>query len=336
MLLVGCRSAATPSPSGSLAASAPSCNAAAEPVEVGVFNIIGTAFPPDAAVTITFTPQDGPQQVIGEADDPQLRTDARGRFEWTNVRPTREDVGLNQIEVEAGSCTSAFEMDVSSDLFDAPCPAGTAPGTSAGESPYASAVLADQPLHYWRFEETGGVDAADTAGPRAAAYVGGPALGQPGAMEGSLAILLDGDDDWVDIADLTLAGDFTIEAWIFLCEEISDVDVLVGQGRAGPDINFGLEDFRLWDGSSDPLVAEGPIPRDRWAHIAITRAAGHLEAFIDGRRAGTGAHDAPFPVATIGWGESGLLRGLLDEVAIYDHALSPDRVAAHAAGGEGG
>jgi hypothetical protein len=41
-------------------------------------------------------------------------------------------------------------------------------------------------------------------------------------------------------------------------------------------------------------------------------------------------------VAAVGWGESGLLRGMLDEVVIYDHALSPERVAAHAAGGEGG
>jgi hypothetical protein len=198
-------------------------------------------------------------------------------------------------------------------------------------------VLADRPLHYWRFEETTGVEAADTAGPPAAAYAGAPALGQPGAMEGSLSILLDGDDDWVDVADLTLAGDFTIEAWIFLCEEISDVDVLMGQGRAGPDINFGDEDFRLWDGHRDPLVAEGPMPHDRWVHVVITRAAGRLDAFVDGRPAGTGTHDAPFPVATVGWGESGLLRGMLDEVAIYDHALSPERIAAHAAaGGDGG
>jgi hypothetical protein len=335
VLLTACGGKATADPSTSTQAGA-SCLATAESVDVGVFNIVGTGFPPDSAVTVSFTRSDGSRVEAGEADDPQLRTDVRGRFMWTNVRPSREDIGLNQIEVAAGSCTAAFELAVPANLFDELCPTATLPGTSSGETKYAQAVLADRPLHYWRFEETDGVEAADTAGLHAAAYSGRPALGQPGAIEGSLAILLDGDDDWVDVADLTLAGDFTIEAWIFLCEEISDVDVLVGQGRAGPDVNFGEEDFRLWDGHRDPLVGEGPMPRDRWVHVAITRAAGRLDAFLDGRPVGAGTHDAPFPVAAVGWGESGLLRGMLDEVVIYDHALSPERVAAHAAGGEGG
>jgi hypothetical protein len=79
------------------------------------------------------------------------------------------------------------------------------------------------------------------------------------------------------------------------------------------------------------------MPHDRWVHVAITREGGRLDGYMDGRQVGTGMYLEPFPVSAVGWGNAGLLRGLMDEVAIYDHSLSPERIAAHAAaGGEGG
>ena len=52
-------------------------------------------------------------------------------------------------------------------------------------SAYAQAVLADDPVAYWRFDETSGVNARDFSGHgHDATYIGGVHLGAGGAIAG--------------------------------------------------------------------------------------------------------------------------------------------------------
>ena len=83
------------------------------------------------------------------------------------------------------------------------------------------------------------------------------------------------------------------------------------------------QSFRM----TDPLVA------GTWSHVAIVRdlKAMTLTWYKDGREAHTGT--AKFPAAaastlkaSIGRGYAGSFRGLIDDVRIYNRALSADDV----------
>jgi choice-of-anchor C domain-containing protein len=72
---------------------------------------------------------------------------------------------------------------------------------------------------------------------------------------------------------------------------------------------------------------------DQWYHLAVTRSRGTFTIYVDGVPVASEEVDIviPYPVAplTIGQAEGGFFfSGLIDEVAIYDRALSPAEVKA--------
>src|SRR5262249_5498738 len=72
---------------------------------------------------------------------------------------------------------------------------------------------------------------------------------------------------------------------------------------------------------------------DEWYHLAVTRSRGTFTIYVNGAPVASEKSDIiiPNPNAplTIGQGEGGgFFSGLIDEVAIYDRALSPDEVKA--------
>ena len=62
------------------------------------------------------------------------------------------------------------------------------------------------------------------------------------------AIELDGSNDWVNIPDLSMADDFTIESWVKLAPGIDNNDALFGQEGQGLDVNFYQAKARLYAG----------------------------------------------------------------------------------------
>ena len=66
---------------------------------------------------------------------------------------------------------------------------------------WASAVLADNPVSYWRLDESSGTNAADSKGSNTGTYTNGPTLNQPGALAGDAdtAVSFDGSDDYVTV-----------------------------------------------------------------------------------------------------------------------------------------
>ncbi len=293
--------------------------------------IRGEGFAPDQPVALAFrTP--GRAVVLTEADDVALRTDARGVF-LARTSAGREDVGPVEVRASTDTCAASTDVTVTSNMFLAACvTAAPAKSSSPLAGRYREMVLADEPIGYWRFEEADGPTAFAEVGSDGV-LEGGVTLAQPGVIGDSRSAHFDGIDEWVDIDDLVLSGDFTIEAWIFPCGNILDAeDSIVGQAGTGPDINLFDERPRLWDGGVDRVVAERPIDYGRWVHVAVTRRGSELVVFLDGVSAGTGTFESPFPVAAIGYGNGGrVFEGRLDEVAIYDHALAEDRLAAHVA-----
>jgi Concanavalin A-like lectin/glucanases superfamily len=221
--------------------------------------------------------------------------------------------------------------------------------TSFGdEEGYRGEVLADDPIAYWRLNDgDGGVTAADSSGNgREGTYDGG-AHSVSGALvtQPDSAAFFDGESDWIDIPDLDLGGDFTLEVWVRLSGEISSADAIVGHEGRGQDVNFYDEHLRIFktraecEGETipggpchDTLVSSVRARANEWTHWVITRSDGALTLYKDGRpdeRARAIAWPSPFTPQAIGRGNGGFLSGSLDEIAIYDHALDPSRIRAH-------
>ena len=99
-------------------------------------------------------------------------------------------------------------------------------------------------------------------------------------------------DDYVS-TKLTLAGPFTVEAWVRLDADISNLDGILGTaGRSASalDMNFAGAQFRVWLGSgeNDVVIAKRKTVPAMWTHYAVTRdARGEFRIYINGELDGT-------------------------------------------------
>jgi len=110
-------------------------------------------------------------------------------------------------------------------------------------------------------------------------------------------------------------------------------DLMLEKGRLSARL------FRHWPGNAIGVQTRAEVAKDRWTHVAVTydgssRAAG-LKIYLDGRPAaleilrdrlqkGTGVHTLTFGQR---FRDRGFKGGLLDDVALFERALTPLEVA---------
>src|SRR6266511_3938604 len=230
---------------------------------------------------------------------------------------------------------------------------------------YSTEVLADAPIGYWRLRESLGTTALDeggnSAGPFNGTYAGSFTLNQAGPLYGGsgaawLTNASNGNVIIGNVAALNLAGDLTIEFWWrpSAASELGQ-ETLLGSSATAPAPyevtttalgvgNGARPGYSGWDQSGQLALSyplgwtNGILPANVWGHVAITRQAGQITFYVNGTAypAVRSHQSAVQPSASvnvrIGWNvrDSGaILDGRMAHVAIYDHALSPDRIAAH-------
>jgi len=245
---------------------------------------------------------------------------------------------------------------------------------SAQEYSYASQVLIDQPLAYWRLGETSGTSAVNIGGLGSAVdgtYTNGVTLGEPGLVPGEIdsAARFDGSNDLVDIPGhpaINEGGPYvekTIELW-FEADDVSGRQMLYEEGGSNRGLNVYLDDDALYaniyniysDDPSEPLW--GPvyisttISAGSTYHAALRVTGGYtstgaIQGYLNGALFGAAdgvgflyAHDDPIGIGGEngetyyhdGAGASGEagFSGVIDEVALYDYALSANRIRVHA------
>ncbi len=136
---------------------------------------------------------------------------------------------------------------------------------------------------------------------------------------------LDGINDWVNIPDLTLAGDFTIEGWFNLASGIDYRDAIFGQEGSGPDIHFSAGRVRLY-AYGIRVTAKTPLLADTWGHIAITRSGSNLTVYVNGVKDATGRWNGPLSIKAIGRGNRGFAKGMMDEIRIWELARTETEI----------
>jgi hypothetical protein len=237
--------------------------------------------------------------------------------------------------------------------FDDAADAGGGSGVS-----YAQAVLADQPRFYYRLDEASGAVAHDATSHHEDAPIGvfggSVTYGLPGALsDGNTAIQLDGGgnsggntgaDVEVRTIGATWAGDFTVEMFfketqptpsccsvaLFLCEDYQDSGFRTGIRSD--------ELIHLWTnegGGTSSIHGTATAQVGVWQHLAFVKRGGTAEIYVDGAQIVAAPFDyiptADTPQTECGFGSfHGMpAHGVYDEVAVYETALSPMRIAAH-------
>lgn len=196
------------------------------------------------------------------------------------------------------------------------------------------------PVAAFGFED-GGSDADDDSG-----------HGHDGDIEGANwtsqgkygdALSFDGTNDWVTIDGsplLNLTTGMTLEAWVFPTTTTGVRDILIKEGAGGDIYNLyarnwqGLPEVNAAIGGANQTANGSAIPANVWTHVAGTYDGSVLRLFINGTQVDT----TPIAgtIATSGgplriggnslWGE--FFQGRIDEVRIYNRALTPAEIQA--------
>jgi hypothetical protein len=234
---------------------------------------------------------------------------------------------------------------------------------SAVASPYAQAVLADQPVVYLRFGERSGSTVHDEMGHFTGRYPAAAAtLGYAGAIAGDpdTAVLLDGTEGIVMSAgvDFSPMDSYSLEIWVRLSESatpgdlafVVDHETFPDGGRAGWNLeltNGAGAAFERWVAAGDDRAAgTAAVSSAQWHHVVGTfdAATGRMVAWLDGVAGQANYGAIPILPVPEGWtigaencdcSPQGFV-GAVDELAIYAKVLPDARVKAHyaAAGGK--
>ena len=217
------------------------------------------------------------------------------------------------------------------------------------------------PVGFWRFEETSGTDADDSASAdNDATYHNNVTLGAEGISGGDSAASFDGYNDFVEIPhnDNLMLDEGSVQLW-FNPHDTGGTQALFSKDSSGNDdgghltiwMNGDELEVRLQDGGSGSHTIETSglnLEAGEWHQMTFNFGPDGMELFIDGVSVGTddytgglGANDTgtgnaePAVIGAATWGSgdgtvhpvSSYFEGSIDEVAIFDTPLSADQVA---------
>ena len=224
---------------------------------------------------------------------------------------------------------------------------------------YAQTVISNTPVAYYRLDESSGTIAHDFMNGNNGVY-NSVTLGATGYNPNDpdkAATFGPAINSYVGSVpiDFATAGSatFSVEAWVKGNTQTTDAGIIAkGTGGGGEQFNLdtgnggSLHEFRFFvrDASTGVHLANGTIaPNGVWHHVVgvCNQTAGYVALYIDGVSnasstitAGTGLLSSTNAVS-IGSRQSGTtaydaqFNGSLDEVAIYNVALTPAQIANH-------
>ncbi|MHC4456605.1 MAG: LamG-like jellyroll fold domain-containing protein, partial [Planctomycetota bacterium] len=180
---------------------------------------------------------------------------------------------------------------------------------------------------YWRFDEGSGSTAHDLVGGNDGTIYG--AQWTTGKIGGALSF--DGINDYVDLGDLDLSGSFSLAFWM-KPESFPDSwnSTVVKAFDYGCEFIGNTFYGSLGDGDWTVNLTTTISEPEQWYYAVLTYNGTQLIMYINGDSvaSGSGSHSSNDEPLLIGsWNRvSDFFDGLIDEVAIYDRALSASQI----------
>ncbi|MCK5560221.1 MAG: LamG domain-containing protein [Thermoplasmata archaeon] len=185
-------------------------------------------------------------------------------------------------------------------------------------------------ISYWRAEG----DALDSVGTNDGVLTNGATFGTGKVGQ---TFSFDGVDDYVSIGDMqfpTGSATRTIEAFIKTSASIGEYYIFAYGWGASQSFGFGVYHSKLMITQWGQHIASSTTVTDNaWHHVAIIFDGTTYHLYIDGAEDGTRA----MPTDTVLTGQAYIGRGLvgnyfvgnIDEVAVWNKALTPEEINNH-------
>jgi len=200
---------------------------------------------------------------------------------------------------------------------------------------------------WWKFDEAEGGEAADSSGNNLIGTLNGNPQWQPSGGKVGGALSFDGVDDYLDCGDdssLNITNAVTVTAWVKLSESVEDQKLVGNQDDLSGGYKFGVfsnkVELEIRDSGNVPtqnrLVEGGTaLELGTWYHLVGTYCqGGSIKTYVNGkldREVAVASLLAPstgtLKIGREPFGNMYLFNGLMDEVSIYNYALSEADVA---------
>jgi hypothetical protein len=197
-------------------------------------------------------------------------------------------------------------------------------GTMTAFLPAHAAAPTNDLIAAYGFNEGSGAAANDLSGNGRNAVISGATYttGRYGS-----ALSFDGEDE-VSFSDITLPATFTYEAWVNN-PSLDGYETIINVGTSR-DFFLGTGDLGFYyAGSSQPYF--GSISSGSWQHVALTYNGLVLTAYNNGNVLGTEAISLGQITDTLwigSYGGADFFNGSIDEVRVYNRALSQSEIQA--------
>lgn len=202
-------------------------------------------------------------------------------------------------------------------------------------APHPALSQPPEPVAHYDFDEGSGGVLHDSSGHGNDGEIHGARFVRSGR---GYALAFDGLADYVDCGNrpsLDFHASSTVEAWVYPASPPSGEVGVVGKGYTSYLLSLYNNGFCYWYVSAGGNNTRAPLLIGSWHHMVGTFDGKTLKLYLDGKLAGEMASQASI-VASGGnlllgrgpEGEAGFFHGLLDEISIYDRALSEAEVQA--------
>lgn len=238
-------------------------------------------------------------------------------YEPTDADPTPTITGLTGGTFSAGSGLVFVDS-------------GTNTGSSTGEIDLSASTVASYTITY-DTTSSGSSVCPNTSTQTVEIAVAG--------IANNYSMDFDGSNDYINVGNdssLAISGDFTISLWVNQTTTTA-FSYLLDKGGAGSSINYrgGINSSNqvYFQISGNSLTSTGTITNGTWSHIVLVKSGTSMNIYIDNTAetpatapatAYTGTENLEIGRQT---GGANYLNGKLDEVAIWNTALTATQVA---------
>ncbi|MDO9464530.1 MAG: LamG domain-containing protein [bacterium] len=191
---------------------------------------------------------------------------------------------------------------------------------------------------YWKFDEGSGARLADSSGN----FNRGTSLGASW-VDGKFgkALHFNGKDDYVDCrntASFAPESNITVSLWGKRDSRISWADAFITKAHGGWTASYAIRESRFiinFVTQGEKTVYFGDQPFGVWTHYAFTYDGSKMRGYINGVEVAKSPvsvtdtikySSAPLIIGAHGSTGAGSLNGAIDEVRIYNKALSAEQI----------